>query len=242
MAVAWLTPRAGWMNQKEWPGLPRVDGFGGACEDIVISGSRRVGRGTEHKRRGETKLADTFGTEINVGPPPIPPRKQRSFGLIGVVALLLLLGIGGALVWLNLDAVTDMLHGSAAPATSTASGSDVLASATDPSVSAAEFAAFQQRTGDAIQTATGLLNAQQTEIRRLSDQIQGLTLQVTNLTSRLEQAQPGRAPSPPAAAAGAVAPAPTTARTAPVAPRKRTPADRPAGAISVGGAPLPGAR
>jgi hypothetical protein len=185
-------------------------------------------------------LADTFGSEINVGPPPIPPRKQRSIGLISVVALLLLLGIASALVWLNLDTVTDLLHGSAAPATSTASNADVLASATEPAVSAADFAAFQQRTGDAMQTATGLLNAQQTELKRLSDQVQGLTLQVSNLTSRIEQLQPSRASGAPAAVATPAA-APT-ARSAPAAPRKRTPADRPAGAISVGGAPLPAAR
>lgn len=214
--------------------------LGGAREDAVTKGSRRVGLGTEHKRRGETRLADTFGSEINVGPPPIPPRKQRSIGLISVVALLLLLGIASALVWLNLDTVTDLLHGSAAPATSTASNADVLASATEPAVSAADFAAFQQRTGDAMQTATGLLNAQQTELKRLSDQVQGLTLQVSNLTSRIEQLQPNRASGAPAAVATPAA-APT-ARSAPAAPRKRTPADRPAGAISVGGAPLPAAR
>jgi hypothetical protein len=157
------------------------------------------------------------------------------------MVVLLLLGIAGALVWLNLDTVTDLLHGSAAPATSTASNADVLASATDPAVSAADFAAFQQRTGDAMQTATGLLNAQQTELKRLSDQVQGLTLQVSNLTSRIEQLQPSRASGAPAAAA-TPATAPTAARSAPAAPRKRTSADRPAGAISVGGAPLPAAR
>ncbi|MCX7322617.1 MAG: hypothetical protein NT113_25150 [Hyphomicrobiales bacterium] len=135
------------------------------------------------------------------------------------MALLLLLGIASALVWLNLDTVTDLLHGSAAPATSTASNADVLASATEPAVSAADFAAFQQRTGDAMQTATGLLNAQQTELKRLSDQVLGLTLQVSKLTRRIEQPSPSRASGAPAAVS-----------------------TRPAGAISVGGAPLPAAR
>jgi TolA-binding protein len=186
-------------------------------------------------------VADTFGNEINVGPPPVTLRKRRSFGLIGVLALLLLFGAAGGLLWLNLDTVTDMLHGVASPASSSGSNSDVLASASEPSVSAADFAAFQQQTGSSIQSATDLLNAQQTELKRLSDQIQGLTMQVSSLTTRIEQMQQGRAVSAPAAGApvAPVAAAPVAApRPAPTAARRRPPANQPAGAISVGGAPL----
>lgn len=181
-------------------------------------------------------MADTFGSEINVGPPPVTLRKRRSFGVVGILALLLLVGAAGGLLWLNLDTVTDMLHGVASPASSSGSNSDVLASAPEPAVSAADFAAFQQQTGTSIQTATDLLNTQRAELKRLSDQIQGLTMQVTSLTNRIEQMQQGRAVTAPTAAVGVPA-APAAA--APTAPRKRTPADRPSGAISVGGAPLP---
>jgi len=192
-------------------------------------------------------VADTFGNEINVGPPPVTLRKRRSFGLVGILALLLLFGAAGGVLWLNLDTVTDMLHGVASPSSSSGTNSDVLASAPEPAVSAADFAAFQQQTGTSIQSATDLLNTQRAELKRLSDQIQGLTMQVTSLTNRIEQIQQARAAPAPAAAAGAVAappvaaaPAPVAAapRPAPTAPRKRAPADRPAGAISVGGAPL----
>ena len=188
-------------------------------------------------------MADTFGSEINVGPPPVTLRKRRSFGMVGILALLLLVGAAGGLLWLNLDTVTDMLHGVASPASSSAANSDVLASAPEPTVSAADFAAFQQQTGTSIQTATDLLDSQRAELKRLSDQIQGLTMQVTSLTNRIEQMQQGRAAPAPTAATGvpvAAAPAPVVAaqRPAPTAPRKRAPADRPAGAISVGGAPL----
>lgn len=189
-------------------------------------------------------MADTFGSEINVGPPPVTLRKRRSFGVIGILALLLLIGAAGGLLWLNLDTVTDALHGVASPASSSASSSDVLASAPEPTVSAADFTAFQQQTGDSIQGATNLLNAQQAELKRLSDQIQGLTMLVTSLTTKIDQIQ-GRTPPAPAAAAAAPSVAPVAAapvaaapRPAPTAPRKRPPADRPAGAISVGGAPL----
>lgn len=186
-------------------------------------------------------MADTFGSEINVGPPPESLRKRRSFGVVGFLALLLLLGAAGGLLWLNLDTVTDALHGVASPASSSASTSDVLASATEPTVSATDFAAFQQQTGDSIQGATNLLNSQQAELKRLSDQIQGLTMLVSSLTTKIDQIQ-GRVPAPVAAAGSPAAPvaaAPVAAapRPAPTAPRKRAP-DRPAGAISVGGAPL----
>ena len=190
-------------------------------------------------------MADTFGSEINVGPPPEPLRKRRSFGAVGILALLLLVGAAGGLLWLNLDTVTNMIHGAANPASSSGSNADVLASASEPSVSAADFAAFQQQTGSSIQTATDLLKAQQSELKRLSDQIQGLTMQVSSLTNRMEQMQQGRAAPVPSTTATVPA-APTAAepvaaapRPAPTAPRKRAPADRPAGAISVGGAPLP---
>ncbi len=160
--------------------------------------------------------------------------------MVGILALLLLFGAAGGLLWLNLDTVTDMLHGVASPASSGASNSDVLASAPEPAVTAADFAAFQQQTGASIQTATDLLNTQRTELKRLSDQVQGLIMQVSSLTGRIEQIQQSRPATAPTAAATVPA-APTAAaaaRPAPTAPRKRTPADRPAGAISVGGAPL----
>lgn len=190
-------------------------------------------------------MADTFGSEINVGPPPETLRKRRPFGAMGILALLLLVGAAGGLVWLNLDAVTDMIHGAASPVSGSGSNAEVLASVSEPAVSAADFAAFQQQTGSSIQTATDLLKAQQAELKRLSDQIQGLTMQVSSLTTRMEQMQQGRAPTvpngaPPAAAAPVAAvPAAPAQRPTPTAPRKRAPADRPAGAISVGGAPLP---
>lgn len=117
-------------------------------------------------------MADTFNNEINVGPPPVPLRKRRSFGPFGVVAVLLILAGGGGYLWLNYhDALTDMAQavtGSTGPRDS----APVLASAAEGGVSATDFAAFQQQTGSSIQAATELLTAQQTELKRLSDQIQ----------------------------------------------------------------------
>jgi hypothetical protein len=168
-------------------------------------------------------VADTFGSEINVGPPPATLRKRRPLGAIGILALLLLIGVAGGVLWFNLDGITDMLHGAAGPASSSGSNSEVLASAPEPTVSAADFSAFQQQTGGSIRC---------------------LTMLVSSLSTRIEQMQQGRAAIAPTAAASvpvapiAAAPVAAAPRSVPAAPRKRAPVDRPAGAISVGGAPL----
>jgi hypothetical protein len=185
-------------------------------------------------------VADTFNSEINVGPPPVALPKRRRSGVIGIIIVLLILGGAGGYLWLNYsETLTDMAH-AVTGSTGSHDGAQVLASApAEGSVSAADFAAFQQQTGSSIQTATELLAAQQAELKRLSDQIQGLTTQVAGLTAKIDQTQ-GRAAVPQAAPAPVAAHlAPTPARPAPTAPRKRPVADRPAGAISVGGAPLP---
>lgn len=182
-------------------------------------------------------MADTFNSEINVGPPPAALPKRRRSGAVGIIIVLLLLGAGGGYLWLNYnETLTDLVHSVTG---NTGSHDDAQGLATAPAeggVSAADFATFQQQTGSSIQAATDLLGAQQAELKRLSDQIQGLTTQLADLTSKIDHVQ-GRGTPPQAASAAALAPRPV--RPAPTAPRKRPAVDKPAGAISVGGAPLP---
>jgi hypothetical protein len=185
-------------------------------------------------------VADTFNSEINVGPPPVALPKRRRFGAIGVIAVLLIIGAGGGYLWLTYnESLMEMAH-AVTGSTGSQDGTPVLASAPpEGGVSAADFAAFQQQTGSAMQAATDMLTSQQTELKRLSDQIQGLTTVVAGLTSKIDQlpVRPSpQAASPPAATSAA---APALARAIPVGPRKRPTAPKPAGAISVGGAPLP---
>lgn len=185
-------------------------------------------------------MADTFNSEINVGPPPVALPKRRRSGVIGIIVVLLILGGAGGYLWLNYsETLTDLAHSVTGSAGSHDSAQALASTSAEGGVSATDFAAFQQQTGSSIQTATDLLAAQQAELKRLSDQIEGLTTQVVGLTSKIDQLQ-GRGAIPPAAPAPVAAHAvPTPARPAPTAPRKRPVADRPAGAISVGGAPLP---
>lgn len=182
-------------------------------------------------------MAEEFSNEINVGPPPLPLRKRRSYGwLLWLVLLLVVIGGGGAYAWFNYDHLAELTHSAAAAATG--------ATSADKAVNADDFDAFQQKTATSLQAATDLVAAQQTELKRLSDQVEGLTGQVAALTSKLDQQQATGVTQAPAAAPGmAPARAPTVAATAarpaPTAPRKRPAIPKPAGAISVGGAPLP---
>jgi len=184
-------------------------------------------------------VADAFNSEINVGPPPAALPKRGRSGAIGLIAVLLMLGAGGGYLWLNYsETLADMAHAVTGSSTGSHDGAQALASApAEGAVSAADFAAFQQQTGSSIQTATDVLAAQQAELKRLSDQIQGLTTQVAGLTAKIDQSQ-GRAAVPQVAPASTLAAAPAPVRAPPKAVRKK-PADKPAGAISVGGAPLP---
>lgn len=184
-------------------------------------------------------VADEFSNEINVGPPPLPLRKRRSYGwLLWLVVLLVVIGGGGAYAWFNYDHLAELTHSAAASATG-------ATSATDKTVNADDFDAFQQKTSTSLQAATDLVASQQAELKRLSDQVEGLTGQVAALTSKLDQQQASGAPAPAGAGSPATAPArasvvaATPVRPVPAAPRKRPTAPKPAGAISVGGAPLP---
>jgi uncharacterized coiled-coil protein SlyX len=178
-------------------------------------------------------VAEEFNNEINVGPPP-PLHKRRSYGWLGwLLAVLIVIGVG-AYGWLNYDRLAELTRSAAA-----ATG---VAPAADRTVNADEFEAFQQKTAASLQAMTDQITAQQAALKRLSDQLEGLTGQVAALASKLDQTQAVGAPSSaaPAAVVLSATHAPTTAATparpAPTAPRKRP---APAGAISVGGAPLP---
>jgi hypothetical protein len=183
-------------------------------------------------------VADPFSGDIEVGPPPVSMRKRRSLAPLWTILFLLVLGAVGGFAWMNYDHLLEMTR----TATAGSSGTPVLASAPENAVSTGDFSAFQQQTTSSIQSATDLLTAQQTELKRLSDQIEGLSTQVAGLAAKLDQS-PGRpvaaAPTQHSAAPVA-APVAAAARQAPAAARKRPAVvARPAGAISVGGAPLP---
>ncbi|MBC7504258.1 MAG: hypothetical protein H7267_00780 [Sandarakinorhabdus sp.] len=161
---------------------------------------------------------------IDVGPPLLQLGGGRSRKGVVLAVVLVVLGAAAVFGWLSLsDQPTD--GSSAKSPASTASVGD--------SVAATEFVAFQAQTAASLQSATQLLASQQAELKRLSEQLAGLTARIDTLQSQLATPAPGAAPT-------AASSPPAAAPRAPTAPRKR-PAPAPAGAISVGGAPLPGA-
>jgi hypothetical protein len=95
------------------------------------------------------------------------------------------------------------------------------------SIEAAEmkdFQVFQRQISEQMQTATQLLQSQQTELKLLSDQTAALTAKIDALAQSAPAAQPAIPLSAPA----------------PAQTEKRKPVPKPASGISVGGAPLPG--
>ena len=172
------------------------------------------------KSEVSTQVAD----QIDVGPPPVRLSGGRSYkGLVVVIALMVL--AAAAFVWLSYGERLAELSG-AAPERPVSVGD---------SVATAEFTAFQAQTSASLQSATQLLASQQTELKRLSDQLAALTARIDGLQGTIAAAAPPVAATSAPAAAAPAAPRPTAPRKRPASPAA------PAGAISVGGAPLPGA-
>jgi uncharacterized coiled-coil protein SlyX len=176
--------------------------------------------------------------QIDVGPPPVQLRATRSYKGIVVFAVLTVIAAAG-FAWFSYgDRLSDL------PGFGSSAGSVVApGSASDNSlVAASEFQAFQQQTSEALQSATQLLTAQQSDLKRLSDEVASLTAKIDLLQNTVASPRPALPPAVASTRPAAPAPvsaAPVAAPAAVAAPRKRPSAPKPAGAISVGGAPLP---
>jgi uncharacterized coiled-coil protein SlyX len=180
----------------------------------------------------KSEVSNPVADQIDVGPPPVQLARGRSHKGTVVAIVAIVLGAGAAFAWLNYgDRLSELAFLVGAP------GSTAPTAAGD-GVAAADFAAFQQQTSASLQSATQLLAEQRTELKRLSDQLAGLTARIDGLQSAITPAAPAASASvtAPAAAVPVVAAHP---RPAPAAPRKRPAAPPAAGAISLGGAPLP---
>jgi uncharacterized coiled-coil protein SlyX len=148
----------------------------------------------------------------------LPDEQPRRRALSTLVAVLLLAGTGSGSAWLW------WAYGSGAPIPSFKSAADKAVAIVDRPVGLNDFQAFQQQITGSMQSTERLLTAQQAEIKRLSDQ-------VSMLAGKLDLLQR------PLAAAQAALPAPAHKPAGP-APQKRPHEEKPAGAISTGGAPL----
>ena len=177
--------------------------------------------------------------DIDVGEPPVLLQKNRGFGWVGLLAgLVMIAGVSG-LLWMNYD----RLIAASSPKSATAEMTEAAPAEAEPSPTLADFQALQQQTTQAWQSTSQLVESQNAELKRLTDQVAALTARIDQLQQPPVAAAPAARvePSRPNTAVAAPRPA-AVARPAavPNTPRKQ-PAARPSSTISLGGAPLPGA-
>ncbi len=173
--------------------------------------------------------------EIHIGPPPVlePPGNSSFFKVLGAVVTVAIVAGVASYLWFNYARLTGM--------SSSANAGVPPAEQLDETVSLKDFQAFRQQTVESLQSATQDITAQQAELKQLSDQIAALTTKIDALQGGSTPA-PNRliAPSRPAAVATSKPVAALQAKpaTAPGAGKKPS-TPKPAGPISLGGAPLP---
>jgi phage shock protein A len=152
-------------------------------------------------------------------------RRRRSPIVPIAVVVFAVIASGAAYLWLNYG---DQLRSGvfAAPP-----GGPVIASG-EGSVSRTDFETFKRQAAESLQSTIEGLDAQKADLNRLADQVAVLSAKVDALQSATSSmpAQTSVAP----AVTPFVPPRPAT-----VAQRRRPPAPKPTGPISIGGAPLP---
>jgi hypothetical protein len=162
-------------------------------------------------------VADELNQENELAPKLIShKRKGRVPGALVIAAALATIAVGAGYLWLNYDRLVALYV--AQPVAAPAVGITI------DTVTSKDFQIFQQRTAESMQSAVQDIAALQTDMKRLSEQLSVLASK-TDAVRIVEQ------PAAPL----------TPARPSVVAPRKKPPIPKPAGAISVGGAPLPAA-
>jgi hypothetical protein len=101
-------------------------------------------------------------------------------------------------------------------------------------VSRVDFDTFERQTADSLRSVAENLEAQKADLKKLSDQLADLVAKVGAL-----QSAPATAPTPPQIRNSIPAQPVVPPRPAAIAQRRKPPAPKPTGLISVGGAPLP---
>jgi hypothetical protein len=106
----------------------------------------------------------------------------------------------------------------------------------DTGLTQKDFEAFRRQTAESLQSAIEDIDAQKADLKRLSDQVLALAAKIDALQSTATST--GSLSAPSEVRPGS--PQPTPARTTVIAAaRKKPPAPKTTGPISVGGAPLP---
>jgi uncharacterized coiled-coil protein SlyX len=185
---------------------------------IVLPTRRRSCSKCRTERPGML-VTDELDYEIYRERKQFPRRRGRARTLLLVVAVLIVMATASAYGWLNYGRLVQ--PASLAPSPVAAA----VAKNPDETVALKDFQSFQSQAAQALQSIDQEIAAQKAQVTRLSDQLSALAARMDALQSAAASAPPPAAP----------------ARLGSTAPRRRPTAARPAGPISVGGAPLPAA-
>lgn len=144
-------------------------------------------------------------------------RRRRSPRVLPYVCILAAVAGTSGYVWLNYDGLAKLAFAERSAAAPVVDSSDT-------GVTQKEFEALKRQTAESLQSTTEDINAQKAELKRLADQ-------VSALAAKIDALQSAAAPAPQQAAVPVRPPV--------IAARKKPPAPKTSGPISVGGSPLP---
>ena len=161
-------------------------------------------------------MADDFDPHIQLDRQPFLHRRGMAPRVLISVGVLAVIAGAFAYVWLNDDGLVQAISSAAQPAAGPVVASD------EETVNLRDFQSFQRQTSDSLQSVAQGIAAQKADLNRLSDQVSALSAKIDALQSAAAPPQPAVPPQPPVTAA-----------------RKKPPAPKTTGPISVGGAPLP---
>ena len=148
-------------------------------------------------------------------------RPRRAPWIVALLVGLAMAGAGGAFLWMNMDKLVQLASRDASDSADASSGDKAMLT---------DLLATQQKTGEDLDTLKAAVEDQQAQLKSIVDQLAALTSKVETLQAP---------PAPPPPPAPVAAPPTAHAQLAPKAAARKPPrAARPAGPISVGGAPL----
>jgi hypothetical protein len=147
-------------------------------------------------------------------------RRRGSSRVLLYVCILAAIGGTSGYLWLNYDSLA-----SAAPEVD---GSDT-------GVTQKDFEAFRRKMADSLRSTIEDMDAQKANLKKLSDQVTALAAKIDALQSSAPATGSLSAPAELLPGSQPV----TAARSPVIAARKKPPAPKTTGPISVGGAPLP---
>ena len=155
-------------------------------------------------------------------------RRRGSSRVLLYVCILAAIGGTSGYLWLNYDSLARLAFADRSSAAPEVDGSD-------PGVTQKDFEAFRRKMADSLRSTMEDMDAQKADLKKLSDQVTALAAKIDALQSSAPGT--GSLSAPADVRPGLQSAVPDRAPF--IAARKKPPAPKTTGPISVGGAPLP---